>query len=56
MVPEALKLQLKIGGLLVIPVGEKQQRMLRIRRIAEQEWIEEDFGDFRFVPFLSGVE
>jgi protein-L-isoaspartate(D-aspartate) O-methyltransferase len=54
-VPQALKLQLKIGGKLVIPVGEKHQRMLRICRIDENEWIEEDFGDFRFVPFLPGV-
>jgi protein-L-isoaspartate(D-aspartate) O-methyltransferase len=54
-VPEALKVQLKIGGKLVIPVGEKHQRMMRICRLSENEWIEEDFGDFRFVPFLPGV-
>jgi protein-L-isoaspartate(D-aspartate) O-methyltransferase len=54
-VPEALKVQLKIGGKLVIPVGEKHQRMMRICRRSENEWIEEDFGDFRFVPFLPGV-
>jgi protein-L-isoaspartate(D-aspartate) O-methyltransferase len=54
-VPEALKMQLKIGGKLVIPVGEKHQRMLRISRVGENEWQEEDFGDFQFVPFLPGV-
>ena len=51
-VPEVLKLQLKIGGLLVIPVGEKKQRMLRISRTGETKWETEDFGDFRFVPFF----
>ena len=55
-VPQALKEQLAIGGLLVIPVGRKTQRMLRLTRISETEWREEDFGSFRFVPFLKGTE
>jgi len=55
-VPFTLKEQLTIGGLLVIPVGEEQQRMLRIIRHSETEWEEEDHGDFRFVPFLPGME
>ncbi|RME96919.1 MAG: protein-L-isoaspartate(D-aspartate) O-methyltransferase [Bacteroidetes bacterium] len=54
-VPEALVTQLKIGGILVIPVGEAQQRMLRIRRQSESDFITEDHGNFRFVPFLPGV-
>ena len=54
-VPEALRLQLKIGGKMVIPVGVKKQTMLRITRTAEYEWEEEDRGDFRFVPFLKGI-
>lgn len=54
-VPEALRMQLKIGGILVIPIGEKDQVMYRIRRTAENEWLEEETGDFRFVPFLSGL-
>ncbi len=55
-VPPALKEQLAVGGLLVIPVGKKIQRMLCITRVSETEWQEEDFGDFRFVPFLEGTE
>ena len=55
-VPQALKDQLKIGGLLVIPVGENGQRMIRITRISEDEWREEDFGRFRFVPLLGGTK
>lgn len=55
-VPEALKTQLAIGGILVIPVGEDYQRMLRITRVTESDYREEDMGDFRFVPFLEGTE
>ncbi len=54
-VPQALKEQLKIGGTLVIPIGEKVQQMYRITRTGEQEWKEEVFADFRFVPFLGGI-
>jgi protein-L-isoaspartate(D-aspartate) O-methyltransferase len=55
-VPEALKEQLTIGGLLVIPVGgEDGQRMYRITRLSETLFEEEVFERFRFVPFLSGV-
>lgn len=55
-VPEALLEQLQIKGFLVIPVGKKQQRMLRIHRRSESDYEEEDLGKFRFVPFLKGLE
>jgi len=55
-VPDALLKQLKIGGVLVIPVGRKVQRMLRITKVSEEDYQKEDFGSFRFVPFLKGVE
>ncbi len=55
-VPDALLDQLKINGLLVIPVGKPHQKMLRIRRLSETEYEEEDLGNFRFVPFLRGLE
>lgn len=54
-VPQALKVQLAIGGMLVIPVGGEVQRMLRLTRVSTDEWREEDFGNFRFVPFVSGL-
>ncbi len=55
-VPLQLKEQLAIGGHLVIPVGDDQsQRMYRVTRIAEEEFKEEVFDHFRFVPFLKGV-
>lgn len=53
-VPEDLKSQLKIGGKLVIPLGEGAvQRMKRYTKISETEFKEEDFGDFSFVPMLK---
>ena len=56
-IPEALKKQLKIGGILVVPVGgSKVQRMYKITRIAENEYLEEKLDNFRFVPFLKGVK
>ena len=54
-VPKALIKQLKIGGYLVIPVGKKVQKMQRIIKISEDELRTEEWGDFKFVPFLKGV-
>lgn len=55
-VPPALLQQLKIGGKLVIPVGEKVQTMQRITRLSEKEFQTETFKNFRFVPFLKGLD
>ena len=53
--PPALKEQLKIGGVLVIPVGDnKSQTMLRITRVSKTEFKQDSFGEFRFVPLLKG--
>jgi len=54
-VPEALTSQLKIGGMLVIPVGGDLQKMIRIIRIGEHKFKRENHGNFRFVPFLPGI-
>jgi protein-L-isoaspartate(D-aspartate) O-methyltransferase len=56
VVPEPLRMQLAIGGILVIPVGEEVQYMVRIQRLSETEFKEERFEAFRFVPFLPGVK
>jgi len=54
-IPEKLLQQLKIQGKLVIPVGEgKVQKMLRITKISEDEFQEEVFDNFSFVPMLEG--
>jgi protein-L-isoaspartate(D-aspartate) O-methyltransferase len=54
-VPDALKLQLKIGGRLVIPVGTDKtvQELVRITRISEQDFKREDLADVRFVPLVG---
>ena len=54
-VPESLKRQLKIGGRLVIPVGTDQraQELVRVTRIAPDEYRSEDLADVRFVPLLG---
>ncbi len=55
-VPTALKVQLAVGGFMVIPVGgEEGQRMFKITRLSEIEYEEQVFEKFRFVPFLTGV-
>ncbi len=56
VVPEALKKQLAVGGVLVIPVGEDVQYMYKITRLSESDFREETLDAFRFVPFLEGVE
>jgi protein-L-isoaspartate(D-aspartate) O-methyltransferase len=46
---------MKIGGMMVIPVGAQEvQRMLRITKKGEDEYEQETFDNFSFVPMLSG--
>lgn len=53
-VPEALLFQLKIGGKLVIPVGDNDvQKMMRITRKEEKRFTQEEFENFSFVPLLG---
>ena len=52
-IPKALMSQLKIGGKLVIPVGEKIQVMTLIIRKGETHFEKHEFGDFKFVPLLE---
>jgi protein-L-isoaspartate(D-aspartate) O-methyltransferase len=55
-VPQALLEQLKIGGVLVIPVGDlDSQQMIRITRTDETNFKEEKFGEFSFVPMLEST-
>lgn len=53
--PETLKQQLKLGGRLVMPVGEigLKQTLLRIKRISEVSFQEEDLGRVMFVPLIG---
>jgi protein-L-isoaspartate(D-aspartate) O-methyltransferase len=53
---DALKDQLKVGGVLVAPVGRSgHQTMVRIVKLSEDEYKEEYHGGFLFVPMLHGT-
>lgn len=56
-VPQTLKDQLAIGGRMVIPVGRtgNAQSLLRVRRISEDKYVEEDLGAVRFVPLIGAA-
>ncbi|MBK8495119.1 MAG: protein-L-isoaspartate(D-aspartate) O-methyltransferase [Chitinophagaceae bacterium] len=54
-IPPKLIVQLKPGGIMVIPVDEgPYQRMLRITKKDDGTTMEEAFDNFSFVPMLSG--
>lgn len=52
--PEPLLSQLKLGGKLVIPIGQdqKSQRLIRVTR-TEKGFQSEDFGGCAFVPLIG---
>jgi protein-L-isoaspartate(D-aspartate) O-methyltransferase len=54
-VPEALQMQLKIGGRLVIPIGTspRAQELVRVTRVSANEFRREELADVRFVPLLG---
>ncbi|MBP9793835.1 MAG: protein-L-isoaspartate(D-aspartate) O-methyltransferase [Flavobacterium sp.] len=53
IIPQPLMAQLKIGGRLVIPVGEDTQVMTLLIRKSETQFEKHELGDFRFVPLLE---
>ncbi len=55
-IPQALLNQLAVGGRMVIPVGgDNQQKMIVVDRLSENEYKQQEFGLFSFVPLLKGV-
>lgn len=53
IIPKPLMAQLKIGGRLVIPVGEDSQVMTMLIRKTETQFEKHELGEFRFVPLLE---
>ncbi len=54
VVPEDLVDQLALNGRLVVPVGDAdRQEMVRIIKIREDEFEEEHYSDFKFVPLIG---
>jgi protein-L-isoaspartate(D-aspartate) O-methyltransferase len=52
-VPKPLLSQLKIGGKLVIPVGEDVQIMTVFTRTSTKDFEKQEHGEFLFVPLLE---
>ena len=52
-VPKPLLAQLKVGGMLLIPVGDKKQIMTMFYRKTTKEFEKKELGDFAFVPMLQ---
>lgn len=53
-IPDALVDQLKVGGILVIPIGAgDKQIMTKLVKLENGEISKETFGDFSFVPMLE---
>ncbi len=56
IIPQNLLEQLKVGGVMVVPVGEgDMQTMYRLTKTATG-YTEEQFGNFSFVPMLEGIQ
>ena len=54
--PDSLMDQLKIGGIMVLPLGTKEQKMVRVFKDGDDpsSWRKEILGDANFVPMLRG--
>lgn len=52
-IPEPLMSQLKIGGKLIIPLGDEEQIMTQLVRKNQSQFEKTEFGNFRFVPLLE---
>jgi protein-L-isoaspartate(D-aspartate) O-methyltransferase len=52
-VPKPLLSQLKVGGMLLIPVGDTTQIMTLFVRKSVKEFEKQELGDFAFVPMLE---
>lgn len=57
-VPEDLLMQLKVGGVMVIPVGNEEQEMLRIEKTGEgvNDTVVHRYGNCNFVPMLEKLD
>ncbi|MDT0687245.1 protein-L-isoaspartate(D-aspartate) O-methyltransferase [Autumnicola psychrophila] len=51
--PKTLLGQLKVGGKMVIPIGQGVQVMTLFTRKSDTEFDKKEYGDFRFVPLLE---
>lgn len=52
-IPKKLLSQLKVGGVMIIPVGVEDQEMIRVIRVSESKFSKKNMGAFKFVPMLE---
>lgn len=55
-VPKALLAQLTAGGIMIIPVGEGTQKMVKITKQSDGSFVQKVLGDAAFVPMLKDRE
>lgn len=56
VIPDELLQQLRIGGVLVAPIGSSEKQiMYKVTRVEENEYVKEKHGTFVFVPMLKGT-
>lgn len=54
--PSELLKQLKIGGKMVIPIGQQKEQILyRFTKLSPTEFERESFGKYKFVPMLENI-
>ena len=51
--PDVLMNQLKINGIMVIPIGTQQQQLFKIKKVSKSEHIKTKLCDVRFVPMVE---
>lgn len=54
-IPTALLTQLKIGGILIIPIGKERQQMCKIIKESATQYKRIYLDYFKFVPLLKGL-
>lgn len=56
-IPNSLRVQLAVGGRLVMPVGdaERRQQLICLTRRSETDFVEEDMGPVKFVPLIGAA-
>lgn len=55
-IPKELLKQMAVGGRMVIPIGDVNQKMVVVERFSEEGYKITEHGDYNFVPMLKGTE
>lgn len=55
-IPQTLLDQLAVGGKLIAPEGDTNQRLIMVTRQSERQWVRVELEAVRFVPLKPGVQ